>query len=54
MKFFKHCYHAIRYGEWDWGWGMHKDKPLFGFYSFYYDGRHAGFHLYKLWINVSY
>ena len=54
MKFFRHCYYAVRYGEWNCGWEMYENKPKFGFYSFWYDGQHVGFHLYKFWIDVYY
>lgn len=54
MKTLRHCWWAIRYGEWHCGWKMYKDKPKFGFYHFYYDGNCAGFHLYKFWLSVRY
>ena len=54
MQFFRHCYHAIRYGDWDLGWESYKDKPMFGFYHTYYDGNHFSFHCYKLWISAYY
>ena len=54
MEFFRHCYHAIRYGDWDLGWDSYKNKPMFGFYHTYYDGNHFSFHCYKLWISAYY
>lgn len=53
-KFFSHCWGAIRYGEWDWGWEMYEGKPKFGFFSTYYDGYHFCFHCYKFWLGVGY
>lgn len=54
MKFFKHCRWAIKYGEWDIGWELYKGKPMFGFFTGYYDGHYASFHLWKFWIGVCY
>jgi hypothetical protein len=54
MKFFKHCWWAVRYGEWSSGWEMYENKPPLGAYYTFYDGHHVTFHCYKLWVNVSY
>ena len=54
MKIFKHIYWAIRYGYWSTGWESYDGKPMFGFYYCYYDGYQVAFHLYKLYISVSY
>ena len=54
MNKLKSCYHAIRYGDWNCGWEYYKDKPIFGFYTAYYDGNHSVFHCGKLWISVYY
>lgn len=51
-NFFKQCYYAVRYGQWAAGWEMYEGKPKFGFYTRYYDGRWAAFHLWKFWVSV--
>ncbi len=54
MNIFKHIYYAVRHGEWDCGWELYKDKPMFGFYCFRYDGNWFAFHCYKFWLSVCY
>lgn len=54
MNFLRHCYWVIRYGDWDCGWEMYKNKPMLSVNHSYYNGYHAIFHCYKLWIAVSY
>lgn len=54
IKFFRHVYWALRYGEWTADWEMYKDKPMLNVNYVYYDGHHVTFHCYKLWICVSY
>lgn len=53
-NFLKHISNIIKYGDWEWGWEMYKDKPMFGIYHTFYDGNLISFHLYKLWICVQY
>ena len=53
-NFMLHIHHALRYGDWDCGWEMYEDKPMFGLYKIYYDGDHVALHLYKFWVAVSY
>lgn len=52
--YLNHCCHAIRYGKWYCGWEMYKDKPMLGFFHYYYDGYMAAFHLYKFYVEVHY
>ena len=54
MNFLRHCYWAVRHGDWDCGWEMYKGKPILGIYHTYHDGYHLVFHCYKLWIEVGY
>lgn len=54
MKFFKHLKWALKYGVWSGGCEFYKNKPMFGFFSTYYDGYYASLHLGPLWIGVEY
>lgn len=57
-KFLKHCYWAIRYGDWDMGWDKDwltkPDHEWFYCGHVYYDGHHAAIRIGKFFIGVSY
>lgn len=47
----------FRYGDWEVGYADENkwpNKRQFGYYSFYYDGHHKGFHLWRFYIAVYY
>lgn len=57
-KFLRHCYYAIRYGEWDIGWDKewltkeHHEWFVLG--HAYYDGNHVCLRIGKFYIYVGY
>lgn len=53
-NFFNHCYHAVRYGKWYFGWEGYEGKPMLGIFKEYYDGNLFAFHCYKFYIEVHY
>ena len=57
-KFLKHCYWAVRYGDWDIGWDKDwltkPDHEWFYCGHVYYDGDHAAIRIGKFFIGVSY
>ena len=54
MNILRHCWWAVRYGEWYCDWIIYENKPMLGFYHTYYDGNWASLHIYKLCISVHY
>lgn len=56
--FFKHCYFAVRYGDWDIGWDKEwltkPDHTFFHIGHCYYDGDHAAIRIGKFYVGVTY
>lgn len=58
-NFFKHCYWALRHGEWDIGWdkewGKKEDEPFLWWGHHYYDATYyAAVRIGKFFIGVVY